>query len=140
MLVVVVEDDPYGERIPWFQHWFGGDDLRVANSVTEALGLLTRILDEGDAVDVLFLDHDLDGSFDYLPSSSHECGMRVAEYIAENHIQGVLIIHSENPEGAGNINRFLPYAKRIPFPKLKGMMNDGGLGFWHQDTQREIAK
>jgi len=75
--------------------------------------------------DIIFLDHDLNHKV-FVDSSDYDTGFQVAKFIAENlnkiHFNKI-IIHSQNPVGAGNMHSILRDAGvtqiySIPFNSL----------------------
>lgn len=93
MKIFVLDDDP--ERLSWFVREFVSHDLVVANSVEGAIAALSA-----QRYDAAFLDHDLGGKT-FVPTSSPDCGMRVAEWLVENPDQARrVVVHSWNVAAA----------------------------------------
>jgi CheY-like chemotaxis protein len=75
--------------------------------------------DKKDQIDLIFLDHDLDGKV-YVDSKEYNTGYTMAKKIKELYGEDYpnVIIHSLNPKGADNILSILTKAQKIPFPVL----------------------
>ncbi len=118
--IFLLDDDKRRHR--WFAERFEGDDLDIAETVSEAKELLSEF-----AYDAIFLDHDL------LPhhyeSNNHDdfesTGYAVAEWLNENkEIQraATIIVHTRNADGAVRMVEKLRESGRnveyVPFPLL----------------------
>ncbi len=99
MKILLVEDNH--NRIELFKQWIPVN-LDVAENATDAIELLKK-----QNYDLFLLDHDL-GDRVYVDSSDENTGYRVAKYIVENDISGIVIVHSCNVVGARNIKNILP--------------------------------
>jgi hypothetical protein len=96
--VLLLDDDTRRHR--WFMKRFDGDDLDIAENVSEARELLA-----GNAYDAIFLDHDL------LPhhyeSNDHDdfanTGYAIAEWLCERadlQRASTIIVHTRNADAA----------------------------------------
>ncbi len=96
--VLLLDDDTRRHR--WFMKRFTGDDLDIAENVSEARELLA-----GNAYDAIFLDHDL------LPhhyeSNDHDdfanTGYAIAEWLCERadlQRASTIIVHTRNADAA----------------------------------------
>lgn len=118
--VFLLDDDERRHR--WFEKRFAGDELDIAETVTEAKEFLQQY-----AYDAIFLDHDL------LPhhyeSNDHDdfanTGYAIAEWLFENkNIQrsATFFVHTRNAEGAYKMVEKLRDSGRqveyVPFPML----------------------
>ena len=118
--IFLLDDDTRRHR--WFQKRFVGDELDIAETVSEAKELLGQY-----TYDAIFLDHDL------LPhhyeSNDHDdfanTGYAIAEWLFENkNIQrsATVFVHTRNAEGAYKMVEKLRDSGRqveyVPFPML----------------------
>lgn len=118
--VFVLDDDERRHR--WFEKRFKGDNISIAATAEEAIGLLGE-----NSFDAIFLDHDL------LPhhyeSNDHDdferTGYAVAEWLAANpKVQraATLIVHTRNADGGLHMVEKLRGSGReaeyVPFPML----------------------
>ena len=104
--IFILEDNSY--RISRFKRAFFKDEVFIFDNVKEAKAFL-----DGNDVDILFLDHDLDDRV-YVDSEEENTGYQLAKYINESGKKyKQAIIHSLNTVGAANI-----------YNKLKGSVED----------------
>lgn len=117
--VFVLDDDV--RRHEWFQRRFPGDLLHVAESVGDALELLSS-----EYYDAIFLDHDLLPEHYYATEHDDErTGFAVARWLAENpqfQSASTITVHTRNADGAMRMVELLRHAGRqaeyVPFPLL----------------------
>jgi hypothetical protein len=117
MNIFILEDDPDNYRIPKFKKQLKNHKLYIASSVDKGKAMLQSMLNKGISIDIIFLDHDLNGEI-YVDSTDENCGVRIAEFIRDTGIKAQVYFHSENEDGAMNIQAVLPEAEIIPFPHL----------------------
>lgn len=122
MNIFILEDDPDNYRIPRFKKELKNHKLYIASSVDRGKSMLQNMLNRGISIDMIFLDHDLDGET-YVDSTDENCGVRIAEFIRDTGITAQVYIHSENENGAMNIQAVLPEAEMVPFPHLIKRLN-----------------
>lgn len=114
--VFFLEDNPH--RYVYFNKWIENKldefELVTATEADEAI----EIMRARKHFDVVFLDHDLGGKV-FVNSNDENTGYQVAKFMKRNgNTFNQLIIHSQNPAGADNINHIFPEAMKIPFPEL----------------------
>ena len=105
MKVIFLDDDPNRQKrmksmLPCIKQVWTADE-----AITE--------LGKYDKLDAVFLDHDLGGEV-YVDSNTHNTGMTVAKWIAENKEKGSIgeiIIHTFNPSGG----KYMYHALRDKF-------------------------
>jgi hypothetical protein len=117
MNIFILEDDPDNYRIPKFKKQLKNHKLYIASSVAKGRAILQNMLKRGISIDMVFLDHDLNGEI-YVDSKDENCGVRIAEFIRDTGIKAQVYIHSENEDGAREIQAVLPEAEIVPFPHL----------------------
>jgi CheY-like chemotaxis protein len=109
--ILVVEDD--SARIARFRDELDGYALDVANSVAEALRLLS-----GPHYDLVFLDHDLEfGRRLYIDPYEENTGYQVVKYLVQEpaYADTPIVVHSYNWFGANKMVKALPCAVYVPF-------------------------
>lgn len=114
--VFFLEDNP--QRYAHFYRWIQTklEDSEIVSS-TEADDAI-EILKDRKHFDIVFLDHDLGGKA-FVDSNNKNTGYQVAKFMKRNgNSFNQMIIHSQNPAGAENINHVFPEAIRMPFPEL----------------------
>lgn len=109
--ILILEDSQ--ERIHQFQKRLPKDDLYFFDSVDEAKEAYNLL----GPFDVIFLDHDLDGSV-FVDSDEKNTGYQFAKFLVEKETEAQIIVHSMNSVGAQNIKNALPQAEIVPFPQL----------------------
>lgn len=108
MRIFVLDD--MESRIESFVKWYGHKhELVVAKDADEAITILSKDL----AFDVLFLDHDL-GDRIFVDVKDENTGSRVAKFLSDKKVEGMIIVHSWNPVGAKNMLAYLSKAIYIP--------------------------
>ena len=109
MNILIVEDDP--ERIKSFKRRLRNHNVTVVHQSRDGISRLRA----GD-VDMLFLDHDLDGTG--MPQEPGlKTGYEVAAWLAKNDrfIPDKVYVHSKNPRGRAAILRVLDSAVAWPY-------------------------
>lgn len=116
--VFLLDDDTRRHR--WFRKRFDGDELDIAETVSEAKELL-----QSNAYDAIFLDHDLlphhyEGELD-----DENTGYAIAHWLNENvecNRAATVIVHTRNADGAVRMVEKLRACGRVveyvPFPML----------------------
>jgi hypothetical protein len=117
MNVFILEDDPTNERIPAFRRALQDHTLYIAKDALQGRSMLQSLLDKEIKLDFIFLDHDL-GNRVFVNSTDINCGVRIAEFIRDNEIQGQVYFHTQNPVGAMNMKAVIPEGVICPFPVL----------------------
>lgn len=101
-----------------------GNSVTVSEYASEAIDILSQDLNW----DLILLDHDL-GNKIFVDINKENTGSTVAKFLSDKEIKGEVIIHSMNPIGAMNMQKYLPQAKWITFPslivKLEGIVQHG---------------
>jgi hypothetical protein len=103
--VLVAEDTE--DRISWFRK-------RMPKAVfAKNAGAAFRALNEQN-FKVVFLDHDL--HWMHADNSIFKgTGKEIAEFLAKNGFQGIVIIHSRHVEAAAAMKKYLSNARLAPF-------------------------
>lgn len=117
--VFLLDDDERRHR--WFIARFKGDNIEIANNVTEAQELLSR-----SSYDAIFLDHDLHPEHYHAESTDDErTGYAVAVWLGSNpefQRASTILVHTRNADGAMRMVEELRRAGRnaeyVPFPLL----------------------
>lgn len=101
-LVLVVEDNE--ERIEWFKAALSGIRYQICMTPYDALAYLDFL-----KPDVVFLDHDAVPRFVHPtdPDFSDMTFFRVAQRLARDNFNGLVVIHSGNPVGAKRMSYLL---------------------------------
>jgi hypothetical protein len=116
--IFLLDDDRRRHR--WFLKRFKGDNVDIAETVTEAVDLLSA-----NAYDAIFLDHDLlphhyEGEID-----DENTGYAIANWLNENkelNRAATIVVHTRNADGAIRMVEKLRECGRqveyVPFPML----------------------
>lgn len=117
--IFLLDDDRRRHR--WFEKRFEGDDLAIAETVSEAKELL-----EKTSYDAIFLDHDLlphhykTDAFD-----DENTGYAIARWLSENKAKqpaATIIVHTRNSDAGMRMIECLRKNERsveyVPFPLL----------------------
>jgi len=118
MEILIVEDN--SNRIASFQQMLKGANLDVTKDTKQAIEWLKH-----NQYDVILLDHDLGD--EVFVASGEGTGWEVAKWIADNHYQSDVIVHSWNTAGARNIKAILPNALLMPYNTVQYSIVDGKL-------------
>lgn len=114
-LVVILEDDN-NRMMAFSKKLEGKSNYYFYNNVDDCFEFFK---DKKDLIDLIFLDHDLDGR-QMVDSSEHNTGytmaLKIKEFYGEDYPN--VVVHSLNPKGSENILSILTKAQRIPFPVL----------------------
>ncbi|MEZ5359531.1 MAG: response regulator [Candidatus Zixiibacteriota bacterium] len=102
--VLIVEDNR--ERIEFFRELYDNHIVFVAKDSDAAIELL-----QVQPFDIIQLDFMLEGSSTSAP---------VAQYIRDNNLTSIVIIHSTHGGGVSRLQRMLPEAYRISFSRIHG--------------------
>ena len=105
MLSILIVEDSL-ERINLFRSLLTACSTRFARSSGEAIALLS-----GRTFDLIFLDYDLADETTATP---------VAHYIRDEKIAAKVVIHSDNPGGAGVLSSLLKNSLAVPVALLRG--------------------
>ena len=115
--IFLLDDDRRRHR--WFIKRFTGDDVVIAENVSEARNLLQE-----NAYDAIFLDHDL--LPEHYESDKHDdenTGYAIAEFLSTNksvQSAATIIVHTRNSEGGMRMVEVLRNGQRnveyVPFP------------------------
>lgn len=98
----------------WIETKLENPEIVSATDAADAI----NILKDRRHFDIMFLDHDLGGKV-FVDSKDENTGYQVAKFIKRNgNTFHQMIIHSQNPAGAQNINHLFPQALQVPFPEL----------------------
>lgn len=113
MKILILEDD--AERMKAFAKKLQEYDFDYTDNAQEAIEYLKK-----NNYNLIYLDHDLGGK--QLEWDEDNCGMTVAEYIAEHPLPSTsrVVIHSFNVVAAQRMLRIIPGSVYIP-------------GVWTQD-------
>jgi hypothetical protein len=117
MKIFILEDSQ--ERIKFFKDKLMKHELFIFEHVHEA-----EIFIQNNEVDMMFLDHDLEG-FHHIPSELPISGYEFVKFIVEKGLakNATIIIHSMDVPGSANMYHLLNNngykSTRIPFCYLK---------------------
>lgn len=114
--IFFLEDNPqrYAHFYKWIETKVDDPEIVSATNAADAIDILR----DRKHFDVIFLDHDLGGKI-FVDSGSENTGYQVAKFMKRNgNTFKQMIIHSQNPVGAQNINNIFRKALRVPFPEL----------------------
>lgn len=103
LTILIVEDS--GGRIECFRKYYQGQIVLFARDAEAALEYL-----QAQPFDIIQLDFMLEGD---------STSLRVAEYIRDNKLESLVIIHSTHVGGVGQLQEMLPGAYRIPFSQFE---------------------
>lgn len=117
--IFVLDDDTRRHR--WFVKRFSGDEVVVAENVSEALKLLPQ-----NSYDAIFLDHDLlPEHYDSEEPDDENTGYAIADFLSKNksvQSAATIIVHTRNSDGGMRMVEVLRNAQRnveyVPFPLL----------------------
>ncbi|HRH42081.1 MAG TPA: hypothetical protein PKY82_10580 [Pyrinomonadaceae bacterium] len=117
--IFLLDDDSRRHR--WFKKRFDGDEVAVAETVSEAKKLL-----QDKAYDAIFLDHDLlPEHYDSEKWDDENTGYAIAQWLSDNrNIQSAatIIVHTRNSEGGMRMVEILRQNQRnveyVPYPLL----------------------
>jgi len=117
--IFLLDDDR--RRHKWFSKRFEGDDLDIAENVSEAKELLSE-----NSYDAIFLDHDLlPEHYESSDPDDENTGYAIAHWLDENkNLQraATFIVHTRNADGGIRMVEKLRAADRnaeyVPFPLL----------------------
>lgn len=116
--IYILEDSP--ERMKKFNAEFRiGNDYFHSET---ARGMIDALEKCEDRIDILFLDHDLDGEV-YVDSSNKNTGMEVVRWLVKNKRDiGLVVVHTLNPSAGHEMVWRLGHDNyvfaRIPFTRL----------------------
>jgi hypothetical protein len=127
--VFLLDDDTL--RHQWFTRRFSGDQLDIAESVSEAQELLGA-----NFYDAIFLDHDLlPEHYGSATPDDEKTGYAIALWLASNpslQRASTIIVHTRNADGAMRMVEELRRADRqaeyVPFPLLEHKIKH----YWHR--------
>jgi hypothetical protein len=118
MKIFILEDAQ--ERIKFFKDKLMKHDLYIYEHVEEA----ENFIQANDDMEMLFLDHDLEG-YHHIPSELPISGYEFVKFIVEKGLckNATIIIHSMDVPGSANMYHLLNNngykVTRIPFAYLK---------------------
>lgn len=102
LTILIVEDS--GGRIEFFRELYQDKIIFVARDAEAALEYL-----QAQSFDIIQLDFMLEGD---------STSLRAAEYIRDNKLESLVIIHSTHIGGVGQLQEMLPGAYQLPFSQL----------------------
>ena len=119
-MILVIDDDHNGERLPQFHRWFGEPQVLHVTTAQEGYDRLAN----PKLLDAVFLDHDLG------EKPGDMTMMQLADKIVAEGLQpgAHFIVHSMNPVGAQAMQRSLKKTHQIdicPMKTLAENLNKG---------------